>query len=95
MRKKKVWLGVALLLVAIIGGVQLIATTVLANGGGELASLERDVTILVRQNQLLQSELAKKTALGEISEKSQALGFLKAGQIVYFDTSIPVAQLPQ
>ncbi|MDO8503168.1 MAG: hypothetical protein Q7S60_00610 [bacterium] len=90
----KLWIAVLSVLLAVLA-IQLIASNALAGKGGELGELEKKVSSLSYQNQLLKSELAQKSSLSLIASQSAELGLAKPESIIYAELSQPVAALPQ
>ncbi len=86
-------LSLALLAVAAL--VQLVASNALAGKGGELGELEKAASRLVKENQLLKSDVSQKASLSNIAAQSAELGLTYPESIIYADLSQPVAALPQ
>lgn len=80
---------------SIVVAAQLFASNYLAGEGGHLSTLEKKASLLIRENQTLQEELAERASLTKLAVEAQASGFAKAENIMYLDTSLPVAALPQ
>lgn len=92
--KNRAWIVLFTILSIVVTG-QLLASNYLAGKGENLSILEKKAVLLVRENQTLQEELSQKSALTKLAVEAQISGFAKAENIMYLDTSLPVASLPQ
>lgn len=90
-RGNKLWIGLFALL-GLVLSIQLIASNLSAGKGEQLSVLEKRAQNLSRENQSLAQEAALGSSLTNLSEKATESGFAKPENILYLDTSIPVAQ---
>ncbi|OGY12224.1 MAG: hypothetical protein A3F61_00485 [Candidatus Blackburnbacteria bacterium RIFCSPHIGHO2_12_FULL_41_13b] len=92
--KNRAWIVLFTILSVVIIA-QLLASNYLAGKGEYLSLLEKKASLLTRENQTLQEELSQKASLTKLAVEAQDSGFTKAENIMYLDTSLPVAALPQ
>jgi len=92
--KNRAWIVLFTILSVVIIA-QLLASNYLAGKGEYLSLLEKKSSLLTRENQTLQEELSQKASLTKLAVEAQDSGFAKAENIMYLDTSLPVAALPQ
>lgn len=90
----RAWIVLFTILATVITS-QLLASNYLAGKGERLSILEKKAVLLVRENQTLQEDLSQKSSLTKLAVEAQTSGFAKAENIIYLDTSLPVASLPQ
>lgn len=93
-KKNTVWV-VILSVLSLVVTVQLLTSNYLAGKGERLASLEKKASALERENRELQEELSQKSSLTKLAVDAQSSGFAKPENILYLDTSLPVAALLQ
>lgn len=91
-RKRRPWVIIFSVLFVVVAA-QLIVTNMLAVRGEELSRLETQAAQISRDNQKIREDLAQKTSLSHISEKSEELGLITPSEVVYLDLAEPVASL--
>lgn len=91
-RKRRPWFVIFSILLVVVAA-QLIVTNMLAVRGEELTRLEAQASQVAKENQTIREDLAQKTSLSHISQKSEEIGLLTPTEIIYLDLSEPVASL--
>ena len=65
-----------------------------ATSGGQIASLQKQETQLLAQQQDLQEALVQGLSIASLQDKSAELGFVQVNNLVYVSDGTSVARLP-
>lgn len=80
-------------LCGILAVVSIFMTIESGTNGGEIASLQKQESQLLAQQQELQQQLVQSLSTESLQEKSSELGFVKVGNLVYVTSEPSVARL--
>lgn len=78
--KRFIFIGCALIALVVL---EIWVNNAMATFGQKLASIENSQKALQLENRVLENEIAKQTALGNIASASAMLGFIKPKTIQY------------
>mgnify|MGYP006908235420 CR=1 FL=1 len=81
-------------LLGILGVVSVFLAIEIATSGAKLASLELEEKRLIRENEVLKSELVNASSLSQLGKGAEELGFSKPASILYITDEKDVARLP-
>ena len=81
-----IWLTAGFLVLA-----NLVASNQMANTGGRVKELEKEINVLERENASLEQKTASVSSLLKLKEQAEKLGFSSASEILYLRGEIPVA----
>lgn len=86
---KKFVISTILFLAAVAG--QLVVSNVFAGGGQELASVEKRIEQVKRENSILREKVGSASSLQQIAAAAALLGLVRPTSIIYID--LPAASL--
>lgn len=83
--------GVLLLVVFILVGIELVFANYLATQGVKLATLNEEIKTIQNENDRLKVEIAKATSLANIEARAKELGLKKSTRYLYISQSFSLA----
>ena len=78
--KRFIFIGISLIVLVVL---EIWVNNTTATFGQKLSSIENSERSLLLENRVLENEIAKQMALGNIASKSATLGFIKPKKIQY------------
>lgn len=80
-----------IILVLCLSAVKVILTNIFASNGMEIYSLEKNISMVEKENNVLNKEIAQLSSLNRISTEAQKIGFNYLGTIANLTSEIPIA----
>jgi len=70
-------------------------TIKVATSGAKLALIEKELSVISKENQDYRRKLVSSSSLQDLEEKIEGTDFSKPQELIYISKDAPVAQLPQ
>lgn len=79
--------NISFLLLFTLSIFNLVSANILSTKGLAVATQEKEILKLEKENRRLKTQVEESSRLGDIESYSQALGFVQSGQVVYLQNS--------